>query len=168
MGVHDHKHEAESIGPVRCAVITTSDSKTIETDVTGKLVKQFLVEAGHEVVSHAIVKNDGAAIRKAVEELLAGDVQCIITTGGTGVGRKDITIETVTPLLEKLLSGFGELYRHLSYDQIGPAAMLSRAQLGVVKGKIVVCIPGSSGGAEVGMKDLLLPEIAHILSVAGK
>ncbi|MEK7867281.1 MAG: MogA/MoaB family molybdenum cofactor biosynthesis protein [Planctomycetota bacterium] len=168
MGVHDHKHEAEKIGPIAFVVITTSDSKTLETDITGKLVKQFIVDAGHKVVSHSVVKNDAAAIRKAVEEALAGEAQCVITTGGTGVGKKDVTLEAVTPLFEKTLSGFGELYRHLSFDQIGPSAMLSRAQLGIVKGKVVVNIPGSSGGAEVGMKDLLLPEIAHILSVASK
>ena len=168
MGVHEHKHEAEKMGPVSFVVITTSDSKTLETDTTGKLVKQFILDAGHRVVSHTVVKNDVAAIRKAVEEALSGEAQCVITTGGTGVGKKDVTLEAVTPLFDKVLSGFGELYRHLSYDQIGPAAMLSRAQLGLVKGKVVVNIPGSSGGAEVGMKDLLLPEIAHLLNVASK
>lgn len=168
MGVHKHKHEAEGIGPVAFAIITTSDSKTLETDTTGKLVKQFVLDAGHKVVSHIVVRNDAAAIRRAVEEALAGEARCVLTTGGTGVGKKDVTLEAVTPLFEKTLAGFGELYRHLSYEQIGPAAMLSRAQLGVAQGKVVVNIPGSTGGAEVGMKDLLLPEIAHILSVASK
>lgn len=168
MGVHDHKHEAEKVGPVSFVVITTSDSKTLETDTTGRLVKQFIESEGHKVVSHRIVKNDPAAIRKAVEDALAGEARCVVTTGGTGVGTRDVTLEAVAPLFDKTLPGFGELYRRLSFDQIGTAAMLSRAQLGIVKGKVVVSLPGSSGGAEVGMKNLLLPEIAHILSVAGK
>lgn len=168
MGVREHKRQAERVGAVPFAVITTSDSKTLETDETGKLVKRFIVDAGHRVISHTVVRNDARAIRRAVKQAMAAGARCVVTTGGTGIGKKDVTIEAVTPLLDRVLPGFGELYRRFSYDEIGTAAMLSRAQLGVGRGRVVVNLPGSTGGAKVGMKDLLLPEIAHLLSVASR
>jgi molybdenum cofactor biosynthesis protein B len=115
-----------------------------------------------------LVKNDPDKLRSIIEEQLASQVDLILTTGGTGLSQRDRTIETVSPVLEKILPGFGEIFRALSYQQIGPAAFLSRALLGLVRGKVVVCLPGSPQAVELALQELIIPEIKHLIWEARK
>ena len=165
MSYLEHKEEApQSVG---VALITISDSRTEETDESGKLLKEKLTGAGHRVVNYALVKNDAAAIKETIGELLEEEeVQVIITGGGTGLSHRDITVETVSALLEKKLDGFGELFRSLSYQEIGTSGMMSRAVAGVAGGKIIICIPGSRGATELAADKIILPEIGHMVREA--
>ena len=165
MGYHDHKHEA--LKSVSCAVITISDSRTEENDKSGKLIKQRLGENGHRVMSYSILKNEADTIKQKIRELLREDeLQVIITSGGTGASHRDITVETILPILEKELDGFGELFRFLTYQEIGTASIMSRAVAGVVRGKVILCLPGSPGAANLAMDKIILPEIGHLVSEA--
>jgi molybdenum cofactor biosynthesis protein B len=167
MGAPDHRASAGS-DPVSCAVLTVSDSRSEATDESGPLIRRLLEEAGHRVMDCELVKNDPQRVRAAVRRFLDGAGQCLVVTGGTGPGRRDLTVETVTPLLEKTLPGFGELFRTLSFQEIGTAAMLSRAVLGVARGKAVCCLPGSSAAVRLGVERLLLPELRHLVWGAGR
>jgi molybdopterin adenylyltransferase len=148
----------------RCAVVTVSDSRTEANDVSGKLIREILSGNGHGVVHYGVVSND----RGKLEELLGSlvgreDVDAIFTTGGTGVGRRDQTVDVVAGMLDRELEGFGELFRFLSWEQIGSGAILSRAIGGVAKGKLVFAMPGSSGAVELAVTKLIVPEIRHLL-----
>ncbi len=157
------RHKALAPLAVGCAVVTVSDSKTLATDLTGRLLADGLRKAGHAVAWCALVKDDPPAIRRAVRKGLADRrVQAVITNGGTGITSRDVTVEAVEELLEKRLDGFGELFRLLSYRQVGSAAVMSRALAGTVGRKIVICLPGSPRAAELALKKLLLPELGHI------
>jgi molybdenum cofactor biosynthesis protein B len=165
MGYHEHKHFA--VKNVACAVITTSDSRTEKEDESGRLIKDRLVAGGHTVAHYCILKNDAGNIRAKIEELVRRvDVQVIITSGGTGLSHKDVTVDTVAGLLEKKLDGFGEIFRSLTYQEIGAGAVLSRALAGVVNGKVVICIPGSLGAATLAMEKIIIPEIGHMVREA--
>ena len=166
MGAPDHRKSAHSIGPVPCSVLTVSDSRTEATDESGRLIQDLVKAGGHRVAEYALIPNDPRRIAAAVAGFLDGPAQCLIVTGGTGAGRRDLTVETVTPLLEKLLPGFGELFRSLSFQEIGTAAMLSRAVLGVAAGKPICCLPGSAGAVRLGVERLLLPELEHLVWTA--
>lgn len=168
MGTSEHRGEAKRLGPVRYAVITVSDSRTEETDGSGRLARRLLDEAGHNQAGYRLLKNDPAAIREAVLDLLGQPLDCIVITGGTGVGRRDVTIETVSPLLEKTLPGFGELFRHLSYGEIGPAALMSRAICGTARGRVLVCLPGAEDAVRLALSKLLIPELQHLVWVASR
>jgi molybdenum cofactor biosynthesis protein B len=160
MSVEEHKARAPR--RVSCAVITASDTRTEETDDAGRYVQEALQGAGHEVTYYAVVRDERDAIRKSVEEALdRADV--IIINGGTGLTPRDVTIETLEPMLEKRLEGFGELFRWLSYGEIGSAAMMSRAMAGVVRGRFVACLPGSPKAVRLAVEKLLLPELGHIV-----
>ncbi|MGH7950065.1 MAG: MogA/MoaB family molybdenum cofactor biosynthesis protein [Candidatus Binataceae bacterium] len=142
-------------------MITASDSRTPDTDESGKLIRQLFDAAGHSVVSYEIVPDNPERIKQAiVRQLPAADA--IIITGGTGIARRDSTVEVVRPMLEKEIEGFGELFRMLSFQEIGPAAMLSRAIAGVTRGKILVALPGSTAACKLAIEKLLLPEIGHM------
>src|SRR6266566_1626387 len=142
MGVAEHK--AQSPRDVRCYVVTISDTRTEETDTGGRAIIDLLRAAGHTVVGRAIVKDDPEAVRGTIERQLATpDVQVIVTTGGTGITSRDSTYEAVAGLLDKRLDGFGELFRALSYQEIGSASMLSRACAGVARGTVIFILPGS-------------------------
>lgn len=168
MGIVDHKeHAAVSLEKLRCAVIIVSDSRTLKTDQSGSAIKELLLQAGHEVPFLELIKNEVKDIQDALNQMLDQGIHCILFTGGTGMGKKDITIETVSPFVEKRMEGFGELFRTLSYEQIGSAAMMSRALAGRVKDSLVVCLPGSKDAVELGM-NLLIPELKHILWVITK
>ena len=161
------EHKKEAPQSIRVALITISDSRTEETDESGKLFKEKLIGAGHRIVNYTLIKNDAAAIKETVGELLdEEEVQVIITGGGTGLSHRDITVETVSPMLEKKLDGFGELFRSLSYQEIGTAGMMSRAVAGVIRGKIIICIPGSRGATELAADKIILPEIGHMVREA--
>jgi molybdenum cofactor biosynthesis protein B len=164
-GTTEHKAKARERPPVRCAVVTVSDSRTEATDESGALMRRLLTEAGHPVVASALLRNDEQGTRVHVQQLLVReDVDAVLLTGGTGLGARDRTIEAVRPLLQREIPGFGELFRHVSFtEQIGAAAMLSRAVAGGVDGKLVVSLPGSRAAVELALTRLLLPELAHLL-----
>ena len=165
MGYREHKE----ISPksVTCAILTISDSRSEETDESGRLLKGRLSQAGHRILSYVLLKNDTDSIRKNVEELLRQpDLQVIITSGGTGASHRDVTVETLTPLLEKKLDGFGELFRYLTYQEIGTTSVMSRAMAGVVKGKILISLPGSLGAVTLAADKIILPEIGHMVREA--
>ena len=163
MGAPDHRASARSVGPVACSVLTVSDSRTEASDESGRLIQRLVAEAGHRVAGYELIRNEPRQIEASVRRFLDDPSQCLIVTGGTGAGRRDITVETVTPLLEKILPGFGELFRWLSYQEIGTAAMLSRALLGIAGGKPICCLPGSAAAVTLGLEKLLLPELAHLV-----
>lgn len=160
-----HRREAEALGALRVAVLTVSDSRTEATDESGPLARQLIEAAGHEIARHALLPNDEARVRALVADwLFAGDLHAIVITGGTGLGSKDRTVEAVTPLFEKEIPGFGELFRLISYqEQIGTTAILSRAVAGSAKGAVVVSLPGSKKAVELGLSRVLLPELRHLL-----
>lgn len=163
MSTHEHKMEAPK--SVNCKIITVSDTRDIETDKSGKLMIELLEQAGHRIVDYCIVKDESTPIQT---EILKGcdreDIDVILTNGGTGIAKRDVTIETVKGLLEKEIVGFGELFRMLSYQEdIGSAAILSRAIAGVAKNKAVFSVPGSSGAVKLAMNKLILPEIGHVV-----
>jgi len=158
------QHKKEAPRSVSCAVVTISDSRTEEDDESGKLLKQKLNDNGHQVISYSIIKDDADAIGQKIKELMAQqELQVIITSGGTGVGRRDVTVETVSPVLDKKLDGFGELFRSLSYEEIGTASIMSRAVAGVGGGKVIICLPGSLGAVRLAMDQIILPEIGHMV-----
>ena len=163
------EHKAIAPSCVRCVVMTISDTRTEETDASGRAIAELLTAAGHTVAGRAIVKDDAVLVRGTIERHLAtADVQAIITTGGTGITSRDSTYEAVSGLLQKRLDGFGELFRLLSYQQIGPAAMMSRACAGLVAGRIVVSLPGSEAAVRLAMERLLIPELGHMVQQANK
>lgn len=168
MGVEEHKHQAKVVGRIRYAQLTISDSREASEDGSGQLIQRLLNEAGHQLVEYLLLKNDFATIQEEVKRLLRADLELIVTTGGTGVGRKDLTIEALEPLMEKVLTGFGELFRVLSYAEVGSSAFLSRALLGTAGGKVVVCLPGSEGAVQLALTKLLIPELKHLVWVAGR
>jgi molybdenum cofactor biosynthesis protein B len=144
------EHKAAAPASVRCFVITVSDTRTKDTDSSGRAIADLLGGAGHPVVGRTIVKDDAELVRSTIERQLANpEVQVIITTGGTGISSRDSTYEAVNGMLHKKLDGFGELFRLISYEQIGAAAMLSRACAGLVAGRIVVSLPGSEAAVRL-------------------
>ncbi len=161
------EHKEQSPQRVNCAVIVISDSRTEKTDESGKLLLQKLGEGGHSVTSFTLLKNDSNAIRQKLDELLDhSEVQVVITSGGTGASHRDVTIETVTPILEKKLDGFGELFRSLSYQEIGTSSILSRAMAGLARGKVLISLPGSLGATKLALDKIILPEIGHMVREA--
>ncbi|MDG2334244.1 MAG: molybdenum cofactor biosynthesis protein MoaB [Myxococcota bacterium] len=168
-GHASHHHRKQAPARVATAVITVSDTRSLETDTGGALVESLLAEAGHPVLSREIVADEPTEIRVRVEAQLArADVQAIILTGGTGVAPRDQTPEAVEPLLDRVIPGFGELFRFLSYEDIGSAALLSRALAGLVGGRVVFVIPGSRGAVRLALEKLILPEIGHLAGEAVK
>ena len=165
MGYQEHRQLSPK--SVSCAVVIISGTRTAHSDESGKLIMQALKDSGHQVVSYSILKNDAASITSKLTELLAEEKpQVIITSGGTGASRQDITIEMVTPILEKKLDGFGELFRFLSYQEIGTASIMSRAVAGVARGRVIICLPGSVGAVKLAMEKIILPEIGHLVREA--
>jgi molybdenum cofactor biosynthesis protein B len=165
VGYHEHKHLA--VTSVKCAVITTSDSRTEQEDESGRLIRKKLTDGGHRVTHYVILKNDAAAIKQELAALLLrDDVQAIITSGGTGLSKRDVTVDTIAPMLEKKLDGFGELFRQLTYQEIGAGSVLSRALAGAANGKIIICIPGSLGAAQLAMDKIIIHELGHMVREA--
>lgn len=160
MSVSVHRSSAPSAVP--CFVLTVSDTRTLDTDKSGAAIVELLSLAGHTVTDRRIVKDDAQAVSDAVRARLGGPARAIITTGGTGIAVRDTTYEAVSALFEKRLDGFGELFRQLSYAEIGAAAMLSRACAGVAKGRAIFVLPGSEAAVRLAMERLILPELGHI------
>jgi molybdenum cofactor biosynthesis protein B len=161
------EHHATSPQALRCAVVTVSDTRSLETDSGGQAVVDLLQAAGHAVVIRRIVSDESDQVRGAVCELAdRGAIDAVLLTGGTGISSRDRTFETVSELLTKTLPGYGELFRWLSYQEIGPAAMLSRA-LGGVRGQtVVLTMPGSPAAVRLAMEKLILPELGHLVREA--
>ncbi|MEZ5286222.1 MAG: MogA/MoaB family molybdenum cofactor biosynthesis protein [Vicinamibacterales bacterium] len=158
------EHHARAPRIVRCFVITVSDTRTEDTDTGGRAIIELLTAAGHVVEGRRLVKDEPVAVAALVAEQAANDhVDAIITTGGTGISRRDSTFEAVDALLEKRLPGFGELFRMLSYQDIGAAAMLSRACAGTHQDTVVIVLPGSENAVRLAMTRLVIPELGHLV-----
>ena len=163
-----HKeHREQAPKSVNCAVLTISDSRTEQDDESGSLIKQKLIDSGHNVNDCALLKNEVASVKSQIEEWLGrNELQVIICSGGTGLSHRDVTVETILPILEKRMDGFGELFRSLSYQEIGTASMMSRAIAGVARSKVILCLPGSLGAARLAMDSIILPEMGHMVREA--
>jgi molybdenum cofactor biosynthesis protein B len=158
------EHKATAPKTVGCFVLTVSDTKTPETDTSGGIIRDLLTSAGHRVAGSAIVRDEPADVARVVREACADPgVQAVIVTGGTGITSRDSTYEAIEALLDKRLPGFGELFRMLSFQEVGAAAMLSRAQMGIHARRIVVSLPGSPNACRLALEKLLLPELGHLL-----
>ena len=158
------QHQEKAHQGVRVAVLAVSDTRTEQDDVGGQTIQHRLEEAGHHVSRYKILKDEPQQIRQLLEQWLADSaVEAIITTGGTGVARRDGTVEVVDALLEKKLEGFGELFRMLSFEQVGSGAMLSRALGGTALGKLIFALPGSVAAVSLAMEKLIVPEIGHLV-----
>jgi molybdenum cofactor biosynthesis protein B len=153
-----HRHGRHGL---KVGVLTASDSRGAETDESGRVIRDLLTAAGHRVEYYEVVPDDPGRIRKALLDNLQ-NLDAIIVNGGTGIAARDSTIEAVRGLLDKELEGFGELFRYLSYQQIGSAAFLSRALAGIAGGKIVASLPGSPDACRLAMEKLLIPELGHM------
>jgi len=164
MGAELHRAQAAAAGSrsVPLAIVTVSDTRTPETDESGALIRALAEAAGHTIVGYCIVKDEPAEVARALEEFSAGAARVVLFNGGTGISARDRTYDVISRAIEKPLPGFGELFRLLSYEQVGAAAMLSRATAGVVRGRVVVSIPGSPAAVRLALEKLLLPELAHL------
>ena len=176
---HSHSHGAhadhdqpshlqhKSHGPkeIGYMVITCSDTRSADTDTSGQLIQHLLKERGHRVLAYHLIKDEPSDLRRLLAPVTHDDsLQAIIINGGTGISRRDSTFEAIDGLLEKKLEGFGELFRYLSYKEIGTPAMLSRATAGLYQGKVVFSVPGSESAVRLAMEQLILPEIGHIVA----
>lgn len=149
----------------RCAVITLSDTRTEQTDTSGATIHRLLCDAGHQIAFYRIIRDEPAALAALLDVLLSRkDVDLILTNGGTGISPRDQTIPVIEKLIEQPLSGFGELFRMLSFHEIGSGAMLSRAVGGIARGKPIFAMPGSTKAVELAMMKLIVPEIGHVLN----
>ncbi len=159
---HEHKsHATRSIG---CMVVTCSDTRTPDTDTSGQLIQKLLTDKGHKIVAYHLVKDEPAQIKARITEGVADEsVQAIIINGGTGISRRDSTFEAVDAMLEKRLDGFGEVFRYLTYQDIGSPAIMSRATAGIIKGRILFSTPGSENAVRLAMEKLILPELGHLV-----
>jgi molybdopterin adenylyltransferase len=164
MSVHEHKRHARE--HLKAGLITASDTRTPETDTSGALIRECLERAGHQVLYYEILPDAPDRIAGAIRGNLAR-LDVIIINGGTGIAPRDTTIEAVRPLLERELEGFGELFRMLSYQEIGAAAMLSRAVAGIRDGRFIAALPGSTAACRLAMEKLIIPELGHIAYLIG-
>jgi molybdenum cofactor biosynthesis protein B len=162
MGVTDHHAQSAGQGAVPIAIVTVSDTRTPDTDVSGQTIRDLAIAGGHVVVDYRIVKDEPAEVLQALNDFSAGLARIIIFNGGTGIGRRDRTYDVISKALDKTLPGFGEIFRLLSYQEIGPAAMLTRATAGVYSDKVVFSTPGSPHAVRLAMEKLILPEIQHL------
>ncbi|MCS7002070.1 MAG: molybdenum cofactor biosynthesis protein MoaB [Dehalococcoidia bacterium] len=165
MGYSEHQERAQRETPsrLRCGVITASDTRTAATDTSGALIRDRLTQAGHLVHRYAVAPDEAPTIRELITSFVDDGCVLVITNGGTGIAKRDSTFEAVDALLEKRLPGFGEIFRMLSYQQIGAAAMLSRATAGTYRGALIFALPGSTKAVELAMDALIMPELRHIV-----
>jgi molybdopterin adenylyltransferase len=161
------QHRAHAPSSVGCAVLTISDTRTIDTDVSGRTLVELLTSNGHRVVDRGLVHDDPDEVQTWIQGRRAmPEVQAILTTGGTGITQHDTTHEAITRLFDKPLPGFGELFRMLSFEQVGPAAMLTRACAGVSQCRIIIALPGSEAAVRLALERLILPELGHLVHEA--
>ena len=163
------QHRAQAPRIVRVAVLTISDTRTEDTDTSGDLIAELSQSAGFQVANRKIVLDDLHQIRAWVTDCrIQGNIDAVIMTGGTGISPRDQTLEAIDPLLTKFIPGFGELFRQLSYNEIGSATILSRAFAGLIDPMIVIALPGSRAGVELAMNQIVIPELAHLVQQATK
>lgn len=162
MSATQHRQQAETEGSVAIAIVTVSDTRTAETDKSGQTIRELVEAAGHHVVDYRIVKDEPDEVAQALDDFAAGVARLIIFNGGTGISQRDRTYDVISRKLEKTLPGFGELFRMLSYEEVGSAAMLSRATAGVYRNTVVFSIPGSTNAVRLAVEKLILPEIQHL------
>jgi molybdenum cofactor biosynthesis protein B len=155
------EHRSHAPTQVACFVLTCSDSRAQVDDASGRALREGLQAAGHVLVGSALVKDEPEAIRAAVAGAVAAGARAVLVTGGTGITRRDQTLEAVRPLLEREIPGFGELFRMLSFEEIGSAAWLSRATAGTLQGALVFLLPGSPNAVRLALERLILPELGH-------
>ena len=164
-----HHHRKDAVKAVPTVVVTVSDTRTLETDTGGALVAELLEQGGHQVLERRIVPDEPDAIATALDEALAREgSRAVVFTGGTGVAPRDVTPDTIEPRLTRIVPGFGELFRMLSYEDIGSAAILSRALAGIAQGRVVFVLPGSRGAVRLALEKLVVPEIGHLAAEAVK
>ena len=165
MGSHTaNEHKSHVPGSIGCVVITCSDTRTVETDTSGRLIQKLLKDAGHSIAAYHLVKDEPAKIKAKIKAAVADKkVRAIIINGGTGISRRDSTFEAVDAMLEKRLVGFGEIFRYLTYQDIGSPAIMSRATAGIIKGRILFSTPGSENAVRMAMEKLILPELGHLV-----
>src|SRR6266700_1117479 len=164
MGVADHKAHAPAPSAIRIFIVTASDSRTPDTNQGGKLIRELAEAAGFSIAGEALLPDEPAAIRELVARVCAErTADAVLLTGGTGIAHRDATVEALSGVLEKRIEGYGELFRMLSFAEIGPAAMLSRAVAGTVGRTAVFAMPGSPAGVRLAMERLILPELAHVV-----
>lgn len=162
-------HRAQGPASIACFVLTVSDTRTAATDTSGRAIRELIEDAGHRVSGHALVRDEPSQVREQVLAQCANpSTHVIIATGGTGITSRDGTYEAVDGLLEKRLDGFGELFRMLSFGEIGSAAMMSRATAGTARGKVVFVLPGSENAVRLAMTRLIIPELAHVVQQVTK
>ncbi|WYL97586.1 MAG: molybdenum cofactor biosynthesis protein B [Gloeotrichia echinulata IR180] len=161
-----HQPHPDAAGmTVNCAVVTVSDTRTPETDKSGQLIQQLLLSANHAVGAYTIIKDEPAQIQEQIELLgKRANLNAVIFNGGTGIAPRDTTYDAIEKLLEKTLPGFGELFRFLSYQEIGSRAIASRAVAGVYQNKLIFSLPGSSNAVRLGMEKIIIPELAHLVN----
>jgi molybdenum cofactor biosynthesis protein B len=163
MSVEEHK--ARGKRSIRCFIVTVSDTRDSTTDESGQLIKSLLADEKHDLAGYRIVKDEPLEIRALLDEVLEDRrVEAVIVNGGTGIAPRDGTYEVITELLDKRLDGFGEIFRYLSYQDIGSAAIMSRAVAGSSRGKVLISLPGSRGAVRLAMEKLILPELRHMVS----
>ena len=159
------EHKARGKKSIRCFVITVSDTRSEDTDSSGQIIRSMMEAKEHQIAGYRIVKDQPAQIEALLNEALAAvEVDAVIVNGGTGIAPRDGTYEVVSRLLEKKLDGFGEIFRYLSYLDIGSAAIMSRAAAGTARGKVLISLPGSKGAVTLAMEKLVVPEIRHMVS----
>jgi molybdopterin adenylyltransferase len=168
MGTPDHRAQATNQGSVPIAIVTVSDTRTPETDSSGKLIRKLVEEGGHHITGYRIVRDEPDEVRAALEEFTDGRARLVIFNGGTGISKRDRTFDVISKALEKTLPGFGELFRMLSFQEVGAAAMLSRATAGVYHDTVVFSTPGSPNAVQVAVEKLILPEIQHLAWELGR
>lgn len=165
MGSHHHAHDAKAKS-IACAVVTVSDTRRAADDHSGDLIQVALEHAGHAIVDRVIVRDERDVIRTVVLDLCGrADVQAVIVTGGTGIARRDVTIESLEDAWTKELPGFGEIFRALSFSEIGAAAFLSRSTAGVIGSTFVAVLPGSPGACELALSRLIVPQLGHVVGL---
>lgn len=164
MSASTEQHREQAPESISCAVVTVSDTRTEETDKSGQIIRESLTGAGHRIVEYQIIPDEPDRIGPLLDELATrDDVDCVVFNGGTGISSRDTTFDVVDRMLEKRLDGFGELFRMLSWDEIGAAAQLSRATAGVYRSTMVFLTPGSSNAVRLAMDKLIAPEVAHMV-----
>lgn len=169
MSTEQHRRAAAERGPVGVAIVTVSDTRTPETDVNGAYLRERIAAAGHAVSAYRVVRDEPAEVTAALDEIAgAGDTRIVVFNGGTGISRRDTTYDALAARLEKVLPGFGELFRMLSWEQVGSAAMLSRATAGVYRGCVVLSTPGSPAAVRLAWERLIEPELEHLAWEVGR
>ena len=168
ISTEQHREAAAEQGPVKIAIVTVSDTRTPETDKNAAYLREQLAEAGNSVIAYCIIRDEPEQVDIVLDEMVETEARVILFNGGTGIAPRDTTFDVLSRKLEKTLPGFGELFRMFSYDQVGAAAILSRATAGVYRGKVVISTPGSSAAVQLAWEKLIGPELQHLAWEVGR